>query len=142
MGMQCPPSPGPGWNFINPKGLVAAASITSHTSTPRRSHIKASSLTKPMLIMRKVFSSNLAISATSVEETGTTLSSAWLYQVEETSVHVSVIPPITLGVFLVVQSSRPGSTRSGENATKISSPTFRPLFSVRVGSTNSRVVPG
>ena len=36
-----------------------------------------------------------------------------------------VIPPMTLGMFLVVQSSRPGSTRSGEKARKKSLPTAR-----------------
>ncbi len=80
MGMQCPPRPGPGVNFMKPNGLVAAASITSHTSTPSRSHMMAISLTRPMLIMRKVFSSSLAISATSAVDTGTTVLSAWPYQ--------------------------------------------------------------
>ena len=32
--MQCPPSPGPGVNFMKPNGLVAAASMTSQTLTP------------------------------------------------------------------------------------------------------------
>ena len=50
-----------------PKGFVAAASITSHTSTPSRSQIIAISLTRPMLIMRKVFSSSFASSALSGE---------------------------------------------------------------------------
>ena len=44
---------------------------------PMRSHIMASSFTKPILIMRKVFSSSFTISATWVELTGTTVSSAW-----------------------------------------------------------------
>ena len=61
---------------MNPKGLVAAASITSHTLMPMRSHISAISFTRPMLIMRKVFSSSFTISATRVELTGTTVSSA------------------------------------------------------------------
>ena len=102
----------------------------------------ASSLTRPMLIMRKVFSSSLVISATSVVETGTTLSNAWLYQALATCEQASVMPPTTLGVFLVVQSVRPGSTRSGEKATKMSSPMVKPLVSVILGSTSSRVVPG
>ena len=33
MGMQWPPRPGPGVNFMKPKGLVAAASMTSHASS-------------------------------------------------------------------------------------------------------------
>ena len=57
---------------MKPKGLVAAASITSHTLMPMRSHIMAISFTSPMLIMRKVFSSSFTISATCVELTGTT----------------------------------------------------------------------
>ena len=72
-------------NFIKPNGLVAAASITSHTSTPRRSHMIASSLTRPMLIMRKVFSSSFAISAASAEETVTTVLIAPSYQAVATS---------------------------------------------------------
>ena len=61
---------------MNPKGLLAAASITSHTSSPIRSHIMAISFASPILIMRKVFSSSFTISATWVELTGTTVSSA------------------------------------------------------------------
>ena len=37
------------------------------------------------------------------------------------------MPPTTLGTFFVVQSSRPGSTRSGENARWKSLPASRPL---------------
>ena len=61
---------------MKPNGLVAAASITSHTLMPMRSHIIAISFTRPMLIMRNVFSSSFTISATRVELTGTTFSSA------------------------------------------------------------------
>ena len=61
---------------MKPNGLVAAASITSHTSMPMRSHISASSFTRPMLTMRKVFSSSFTISATRVELTGTMVSMA------------------------------------------------------------------
>ena len=59
---------------MKPKGLVLAASITSQTSMPSRSHISASSLTRPMLTARKVFSSSFTISATRVELTGTMVS--------------------------------------------------------------------
>src|SRR5512137_1430658 len=142
IGMQCPPRPGPGVNFIKPKGLVPAASITSHTSTPRRSHMMASSLTSPILIMRKVFSSSLDISAASTEDTITTVWIAPEYQAVATSEQALVMPPITLGVLSVVQSSRPGSTRSGEKQMKRSSPTFSPDLSVSMGSVSSRVVPG
>ncbi len=61
---------------MKPNGLVAAASITSQTLMPMRSHIMAISFTIPMLIMRKVFSSSFTISATCVELTGTTRSMA------------------------------------------------------------------
>src|SRR3990172_68614 len=102
--MQCPPRPGPGVNFINPNGLVAAASITSQTSTPNRSQMIANSFTNPILIMRKVFSSSLAISATSVVVTVTTVLIAWLYHAAATSLQAGVMPPTTLGVLSVVQS--------------------------------------
>ena len=59
---------------MNPNGLVLAASMTSQTSMPMRPHIRASSLTRPMLTARKVFSSSLTISATRVELTGTMVS--------------------------------------------------------------------
>src|SRR5215212_1264878 len=142
MGMQCPPKPGPGVNFINPNGLVAAASITSQTSTLRRSHIIANSLTSPMLIIRNVFSSSFAISAASAELTACTVLIAPSYQVEATSPQASVIPPTTLGVLIVVKSSRPGSTRSGENARNQSSPMLSPQSVPSFGNRTSRVVPG
>ena len=34
MGMQWPPRPGPGQKGMKPKGLVAAAAMTSQTSMP------------------------------------------------------------------------------------------------------------
>ena len=45
---------------MNANGLVAAASMTSHTEIPSRSHISASSLARAMLTARKVFSWILA----------------------------------------------------------------------------------
>ena len=75
--MQCPPTPGPGWKRMNPNGLVAAASTTSHTSTPIRSQSIASSLTSAMLTLRNMFSSSLAVSATRGPDTGTTLMTAF-----------------------------------------------------------------
>ena len=100
--MQCPPRPGPGVNFMKPNGLLAAASITSQTSTPIRSHMIAISLTSPMLIMRKVFSSSFAISAVSADDTTWIFCMAPAYQAAATSVHDGVIPPTTFGVFNVV----------------------------------------
>ena len=61
---------------MKPKGLVDAVSITSQTLMAMRSHMRAISFARPMLIMRNVFSSSLTISATWVELTGTTRSRA------------------------------------------------------------------
>ena len=72
--MQCPPTPGPGLNSINPYGLVAAASKTSLPEIPNASAIWANSLTKAMLTCLKVFSNILAASATSGDETSMTVS--------------------------------------------------------------------
>jgi len=74
--MQCPPTPGPGVNFMKPNGFVAAASITSHTLTPSLSHTIAISFTSPMFTLRNVFSRILTSSAASVEDTGTSRSIA------------------------------------------------------------------
>ena len=57
--------PGPGSKRMKPKGLVAAASMTSQMSMSMRSASIASSLTSAMLTERKMFSSSLAISAAS-----------------------------------------------------------------------------
>ena len=61
---------------MKPNGFVAAASITSQTSTPSLSQTIAISLTSPMLTLRKVFSSSFTSSAASVVETGTSVSMA------------------------------------------------------------------
>ena len=74
--MQCPPRPGPGLNDMKPNGLVAAASITSHTSMSIRSQSCASSLTSAMFTERKMFSSSFVSSAASAVETSCTCSSA------------------------------------------------------------------
>jgi hypothetical protein len=74
--MQWPPSPGPGRKGMNPKGFVAAAPMTSHTSMSIRSQSIASSLTRAMFTLRKMFSSSLVSSATSGLETGTSVSQA------------------------------------------------------------------
>src|SRR5690606_24510408 len=139
--MQCPPRPGPGRNFMKPNGLVAAASITSQTSTPSLSQTIAISLTRPMLTLRKVFSSSFTSSAASVVVTGTSVSIAGWYMAQATLRQSAVMPPTTLGVFLVPYLGLPGSTRSGEKARKKSSPTLSPVLS-SAGSMISRVVPG
>ena len=139
--MQWPPRPGPGLKLMKPNGFVAAASTTSQTSIPIRSQSCASSLTSAMLTERKMFSSSFVSSADSGEETRWTVSTARPYSSAARSVQASVIPPTTFGTFFVVQSSRPGSTRSGENARLKSSPTLSPEASSR-GRISSRVVPG
>ena len=57
------------------------------------------------------------------------------------SVQRGVSPPTTFGVVRIVWSVRPGSTRSGENASAKSSPARRPDSSSS-GTRCSRVVPG
>ncbi len=52
--------------------------MTSQMSMPMRSHSMASSLTRAMLTLRKMFSRSFVISATSGVVTGTRVSSAWL----------------------------------------------------------------
>jgi hypothetical protein len=101
MGMQWPPRPGPGVNFMKPKGFVAAASMTSHTSTPSFSQTIAISFTRPMFTLRKVFSSSFTSSAASVDDTGTSVSIAGAYSAAQTRLHASVMPPTTFGVFRV-----------------------------------------
>ena len=72
--MQWPPTPGPGVNRMNPNGFVAAASMTSQTSRPIRSHSSASWFTSAMLTLRKTFSRSFASSAASGDESSRTLS--------------------------------------------------------------------
>ena len=61
---------------MKPNGFVAAASITSQTSTPSLSQTIAISFTSPMFTLRNVFSSSFTSSAASVVETGTSVSIA------------------------------------------------------------------
>ena len=62
---------------MKPNGLVAAASMTSHGSTPIFRQAKASSLASAMLTLRNVFSSSLAVSATRGLETSNTRVVTW-----------------------------------------------------------------
>jgi hypothetical protein len=78
--------------------LVAAASTTSQMSTPMRSASIASSLTSAMLTERKMFSSNLAISAASGPDTRTISSHTRPYSSAARSVQRSVMPPTILAV--------------------------------------------
>jgi hypothetical protein len=126
---------------MNPNGLVLAASITSQTSIPIRSHMSAISFTSPMFTDRNVFSRSLTVSATVAQETGWTFSSTPPYSAAAIFEHLGVTPPTTLGMFFVVYCALPGSTRSGENARKMSCPTLRPFCS-NIGTRTSSVVPG
>ena len=62
---------------MKPKGLVAAARITSHTSMSILLHMSAISFTRPMFTLRNVFSSSFTVSATRALDTGTTVASNW-----------------------------------------------------------------
>ena len=115
--------------------------MTSQMSMFIRPARIASSLTRAMLTERKMFSSSLAISAASGEDTRITSSHTRPYSSAARSVQAGVIPPTTFGVLRRVKSVRPGSTRSGEKATLSPSPTRRPRCSSS-GTSSSRVVPG
>ena len=91
----------PGVNFMNPNGFVAAALMTSHTSTPSFSHTMASSFTKPMFTERNRFSSSFTSSAASGDDTGTMVSRRLWYSALATSTQAGVIPPTTVGVLRV-----------------------------------------
>src|SRR3954468_21177865 len=88
-----------------------------------------------------MFSSSFESSATSGVETGTRVSQTGSQTARAASVHAGVSPPTTFGVVRSVKSVRPGSTRSGENASAKSSPARRPDSSSS-GAMYSRVVPG
>ena len=95
--MQCPPTPGPGVNFMKPNGLVAAASMTSQTSRPIRSQRSASWLTKAMLMLRKTFSRSFASSAASGDESSTTRSLMCRRRAAARAVAAGVTPPTRRG---------------------------------------------
>ncbi len=61
---------------MKPNGFVLAASITSQTSMPIRSRTIFISFASAMFTARKMFSRSFADSATSGEDTGTTVSTA------------------------------------------------------------------
>ena len=89
-----------------------------------------------------VFSKIFSISATAGDDTvWISPSNMFLYNAAATSVHSSLHPPTTFGVFFVLYCLLPGSTLSGENAKKKSSPHFNPLSS-NIGLRTSSVVPG
>ena len=86
---------------MNPNGLVAAASMTSHTSMPSLLHIMASSFAMPMFTARKVFSSSLTISAVAGDDTGITCDH-FEYRAVASRVQAGVTPPITFGMLAVM----------------------------------------
>jgi hypothetical protein len=96
--MQWPPHPVLGQNGMNPKGFVAAASIASHMSTCQSCEYSASSLTRPMLTCRKVFSISFDISASRVPETVTTLGTTLEYRSAAAFAADSSAPPTTLAM--------------------------------------------
>ena len=140
--MQWPPTPGPGRNGMNPKGFVAAASTTSHTSRPIRSHSIASWLIRAMLTLRKMFSSSLAISAASGEDSSITVRLTCRNNCATLDVADFVSPPTSLGMSRPELAGSPGLTRSGTNARSKSRPATRPLPASSVLRSGPEVVPG
>ena len=145
--MQWPPSPGPGKKGMNPNGLVLAARTTSQMSMSISESTVFISFTRAMFTARKMFSSSFALSATSAVETSTTSEIPFRYTAAASSVETGSSPPTSFGIVLVEWSLRPGSSRSGLKATKISSPTCSDsavpaACSSMTGRSSSRVVRG
>src|SRR3977135_4640689 len=99
---------------MNPKGLVAAASITSHGSTPILRQTNANSFASAMFTLRNVFSRSLEVSATRGLDTSNTLEVTFRYIAAASREHAAVTPPTTLGMQAVVNFLFPGSTHTGE----------------------------
>jgi len=93
--------------------LVDAASMASHTSMPRSWANIASSLTRPMLTCRKVFSSSLVSSASRGELTGTVRSTMSSKNPWTAAREAASTPLTTLGVLTRPKTGLPGSMRSG-----------------------------
>ena len=107
--MQCPPMPGPGVNFMKPNGFVAAASITSQTSTPSLSQTIAISLTSADVdraegVLEQLHQLRRLGATTPARSCRCTPRRAPC----ATSVHAGVMPPTTFGVFLVCHTGLPG----------------------------------
>ena len=83
---------------MNPNGFVEAASITSFTSRSIRWQRTFSSFTSAMFTLRNTFSRIFVISATRVDETGTTRSNDEPYSASAASRHAGVRPPTTFGM--------------------------------------------
>ncbi len=139
--MQWPPTPGPGVKRMKPNGLVAAASMTSQTSRPIRSHRSASWLTSAILTFRKTFSRSLASSAASGDESSTTWSLMRRSRAAARAVLRGVVPPTSRGIVLDALAGSPGLTRSGAKARSKSRPAWSPVVS-RTSRKAPTVVPG
>ena len=125
--MQWPPRPGPGLNDANPNGFVAAASIDLPDVDVH-----------PVAQLRELVDERDVDGAVDVLEQLRQLGGLGcrdlVHRVERGAVDVggrlratpALMPPTTFGVVFVVQSSRPGSTRSGDIARWKSSPAFSP----------------
>jgi hypothetical protein len=124
--MQCPPAPGPGKNGRYPYGFVAAASMTSMTSSSSSRLSSANSLTSAMFTARNVFSSSLVISAASADDTVCSSPVHRPSSAAARAAHRGVTPPTTRGTSSCACRSLPGSIRSGLKATNTSVPTRSP----------------
>src|SRR5258705_9183688 len=83
---------------MNPKGLVAAASMTSQGSTPIFRHAKASSLASAIFTLRNVFSRSFAVSATRGFDASNTVWVTCRYRLAASFVQAGVTPPTTFGI--------------------------------------------
>ena len=89
--------------------------------------MSATSLARPMLMARKVFSSSFTISALWVDETGTTRSKMLWKSFVASSQQAAVSPPTTFGTSCTSNCVFAGSMRSGAKAIAKSSPIRRPV---------------
>ncbi|CAB4580203.1 unannotated protein [freshwater metagenome] len=99
---------------MKPNGLVAAASIARHTSTPMSRANIASSFTSAMFTWRNVFSSSFTSSASAGDPTGTVVSTSAAKKPSTAASEPSSAPLVTFGVFTRFHVGLPGSMRSGE----------------------------
>ena len=138
--MQWPPTPGPGKNGTKPYGFVAAALMTSMTSSPRTRPISANSLAKAIFTARNVFSTSFVISAVSGALTRWISAEMPASNVPARRAQPPVTPPTTRGTLACGCVVFPGSMRSGLKATCTSVPTSSPRSASGLTS-KSRVVP-
>ena len=124
---------------MKPKGFVLAASITSQTSMPIRSHMSASSFTSPMFTPERVLEE--------LHHLGHARGADGHDRVHDRAVELRHEPGAVrrdaahdLGNVLGLVRLVPRVDPLGEKARKKSFPTWRPPASI--GSTSSSVVPG